>query len=793
MKFTYLVALAGLFYTTFSWAIDPFVVKDIRVEGIQRTEAGTVFSYLPIKVGDTLDEAKATEAIKALYATGFFKDVRIKSEAGILIVEVDERPAIAQISINGAKEFEKDKLQEGLKQAGISESRIFSRSLLERAELELKRQYITRGKYAVKITTTTTPLERNRVAINFDIYEGRTARIKKINFVGNEQFKDNELRGQLVLRKPDILSWFTKNDQYSKQKLAADLETLRSFYLDRGYLEFNIESTQVSITPDMKDIYITINLTEGPQYTVSDIKVAGDLLIPEEDIRKLILLKSDKVFSRQKLTESTKLITDRFGDDGYAFANINASPELDHENRKVAFTFFIDPGRRVYVRRINISGNDRTRDEVIRREFRQMEGAWHSTKHINTSKQRVDRLGYFNSVNVETPAVPNKTDQVDINVKVEERPTGAIMFGAGYSDRQGIILNASVSQNNIFGTGNFFSLDANRGAINETYAISFTNPYSTVNGLSVGFDAYKRVLDTRKLASFGEFKTDTIGAGIRVGVPIAENDIVSLGLAAENTTIGVFENSPQRYINFRNDFGKSTNNFPFTISWARDRRDSAIWPTSGTTHRLFAEVSVPGGDLNYYKASYHQKWYFPLTDFFTLHINTEIGYGDGYSGKDLPFFKNFFAGGNNSVRGYDLNSLGPRDDTIFPSNTSSITRRLLAVGASKRVVGNVELMFPVPFLKDDRSFRLSVFADGGTAFNRFTTTTQKDEFGRDVIDANGNTVKIEGVGDLMRYSAGIALTWISPMGPLKVSIAEPLNEKESDNLQRFQFMFGQQF
>ncbi|SFD99250.1 outer membrane protein assembly factor BamA [Nitrosomonas sp. Nm166] len=764
MKFKHAVAFASFFYAISSWAVEPFVVKDIRVEGIQRTEAGTVFSYLPVKVGDTLDEEKATEAIKVLYATGFFKDVRLKSENDILVVEVDERPAIAEISINGAKEFEKSKLIEGLKQAGISESRIFSRSLLERAEQELKRQYISRGKYAVKITTTTTPLERNRVAINFDINEGRTARIKKINFVGNEKFKDSELRSELVLRKPDLLTWFTKNDQYSKQKLAADLETLRSFYLDRGYLEFNIESTQVSITPDMRDIYITINLTEGAQYTVSDIKVAGDTIIPEEEIRKLILLKSGEVFARQKLTESIKLITDRLGDDGYAFANINASPEIDHENRKAAFTFFIDPNRRVYIRRINITGNDRTRDEVIRREFRQMEGAWHSTKHINNSKQRVDRLGFFNSVNVETPAVPNKTDQVDIDVKVEERPTGAIMFGAGYSDRQGLILNGSVSQNNIFGTGNFFSLDVNTGAINKTYAASFTNPYFTINGVSLGFDAYKRDLDTRPLSRVGTFKTETLGAGFRLGIPIAENDIVSLGLAAENTVISVFENSPKRNIDFVNEFGRSTNNFPLTLSWARDRRDSAIWPTSGTTHRLFGEVSVPGGDLDYYKISYHQRWYYPITDFFTLMLNGEVGYGDSYAGRPLPFFKNFFAGGNNSVRGYDLNSLGPRDS--LNNNTS----RLFAVGASKRVVGNIELMFPVPFMKEDRSLRLSTFLDGGTTFNNF--------------------------GDLnnfMRYSAGVALTWVSPMGPLKVSVAEPLNDIPTDNLQRFQFMFGQQF
>jgi outer membrane protein insertion porin family len=464
------------------------------------------------------------------------------------------------------------------------------------------------------------------------------------------------------------------------------------------------------------------------------------------------------------------LITDRLGDDGYAFANINANPEIDQENRQAGFTFFIDPGRRVYVRRIDIEGNDRTRDEVIRREFRQMEGAWHSTKNINLSRQRVDRLFFFNSVNVETPAVPDKTDQIDIKVKVEERPTGSIMFGAGYSDRQGLILNGSVSQNNIFGTGNFFSLDVNTGAINKTYAASFTNPYFTVNGISLGVDAYKRDLNTRALSRVGTFKTETVGAGLRVGIPIAENDIVSFGLAAENTKLTIFDDSPKRYTDFVNEFGTSTNNFPLTVSWARDRRDSAIWTTSGTTHRLFGEVSVPGGDLNYYKVSYHQKWFFPVTDNITLMLNGEAGYGDGYTGRSLPFFKNFFAGGNNSVRGYDLNSLGPRDQFTSSTNNAGLNSRLFAIGSSKRVVGNIELLFPLPFLKDDRSLRLSTFLDGGTTFNNF--------------------------GDLnnfMRYSAGIALTWVSPMGPLKVSLAEPLNDIPSDNLQRFQFMFGQQF
>jgi outer membrane protein insertion porin family len=774
MIFKPFVALV-IFLCAFSVSADEsFVVVDIRVEGIQRTEAGTVFSYLPVKVGDTLDEAKATAAVKALYATGFFKDVKLKVERGVLIVQVEERPAIAQINITGSKAFEKDKLKEGLKQAGLSESRIFSRSMLDRAEQELKRQYISTGKYAVQITTTTTPLERNRVAINFDIKEGRTARIRQISFVGNETFDDKTLRGLFVLTTPGLMTWFTKNDQYSKQKLSADLETVRSYYLDRGYLEFSIESTQVSITPDMQDIYITVNFSEGKQYTVSDIKLAGELLVPEEELRKLILLQSGDVFARGKLTESIKLITDRLGDEGYAFANVNAAPDLDPESQQAGFTFFVDPGRRVYIRRINISGNDRTKDEVIRREFRQMEGAWHSTSKINLSRQRVDRLFYFNSVDVETPPVPDAPDQVDVNVRVTERPTGAVMFGAGFSDREGLILNGSVSQDNIFGTGNHFSMQVNTGRINRVLSASFTNPYFTVNGVSLGFDVFRRNLNTSRLSRVNAFRTTTTGAIMRFGIPIAENDIVSFSAGAEQTSIDTFADSLPRTVRFVEQFGSTTNNLPVTVSWARDRRDSAIYTTSGTTHRLFAEASVPGADLNYYKASYNQRTYIPLPQMFTLFLNTEFGIADGYSGKPLPFFKNFFAGGNNSIRGYDLNSLGPREG--IPNSD-----RTFALGASKRVVANLELLFPMPFMKDDRSVRLGAFVDAGTVFDSF----------KEKQNADGSIR--QGFSDLMRYSAGISVTWISPMGPLKVSLAKPLNEKPEDNIQTFQFLFGQQF
>ena len=760
MKIRFLVALVSALCASVSWAREPFEVKDIRVEGIQRTEAGTVFSYLPVKVGDVLDDEKAAAAIKALYATGFFKDVRLESENGVLIVVVEERPAIAQINIVGAKEFEKDKLKEGLKQAGLAESRIFDRSTLEKAEQELKQQYMARGKYAVKITTTTTPLERNRVSVTFHVDEGKSAKIRKINIVGNKAFKEKDLLDAFSLRTPGLLTWLTKEDQYSKQKLSGDLESLRSYYLNRGYLEFSIESTQVSITPDMQDIYITVNIVEGPKYDVSEIKLAGELLVPEEELRKLIKLSPGDTFSREKLTESIKLITDRLGDDGYAFANVNASPQLDKEKQQVGFTFFIDPGRRVYVRRINITGNSRTRDEVIRREMRQFEGSWYSTTKINRSKTRIDRLNFFTAVNVETPAVPGTTDQIDVNVEVKEKPTGAVMFGAGYSNMEGLILSGSVAQDNIFGTGKFVNLMINTGSVNKTYSLSYTDPYFTKDGVTAGFDIYKRVLNTRTLSSVNNFNTDTLGAGLRFGIPLNENDSILGGLGAEQTEIVLGPDSPQRNIDFVNEFGPNTINIPATTSWRRDGRDSAIWTTSGTTQRAFTEVGLPGGDLTYYKLSYDLRWYYPVTEVFTLMLNGEFGYGDGYSGKELPFFKNFFAGGNTSVRGYNISSLGPRD-----ANNRTL-------GGNKRVVGNIEVLFPMPGMRNDRTVRLSAFLDGGTVWG-----------------PGGVRPEQEG----LRYSAGVAVTWISPMGPLKISVAQPLNSQPGDDIQRFQFQFGQQF
>ena len=737
------------------------IVKDIRVEGIQRTEAGTVFSYLPIKVGDFLTKKKATDAIKALYSTGFFKDVRLESENGVLLVIVQERPAIAEITIVGISEFEPDKLKEGLRHSGLAISRIFDRSLLERAEQTLKQQYISKGRYAVTVTTTITPLERNRVGLNFSIDEGEVAKIRKINIVGNKSFRERQLTGLFSLRIPGLLTWITSDDQYSKQKLSADLESLRSYYLDRGYLEFSIESTQVTVTPDMQNIYITVNIKEGPQFKISELKLAGDMKeVPEEELRKLLKLSPGDIFSRKKLTESIKLITDRLGDDGYGFANVNASPEQDKEKQEVAFTFFIDPGRRVYVRRITISGNNRTRDEVIRREVRQFEGSWYSTSKINRSRVRIDILKYFASVTVDTPAVANTTDKVDVNIAVKEKPTGNVMFGLGFSQQEGIILSGNVSQANIFGTGKHLALKANTGAVRKLFSLSFTDPYFTVDGITAGFDLYMRSLNTNNLNAVSNIKSETKGAAFRFGLPISELQSVYVGLGAEVTDIQNSTLSPTRNKNFVRDFGNPTSNFPLTLRWQRNSLNSGIWPTSGSMHRIFGEASVPIGDLKYYKANYSTKHYFPLSKNFTLQMSGRLGYGNGYDGRALPFFKNFFAGGNRSVRGFRISSLGPRDDG----------RR--ALGGNKLVAGTVAILFPMPGMTNDRTIRLGTFLDAGTVYG-----------------PNGNQPKSEG----MRYSAGLSVAWVSPMGPLKVSIAKPLNKKEGDRMQPFQFSFGQQF
>lgn len=757
--------LISSLYAVSALAVETFTVKDIRIEGIQRTEAGTVFTYLPIKVGETVNDEKISAAVKALYATGFFRDVRLESDNGVLVVSLEERPAIAQVDINGAKEFSKEQLKDGLKSAGLSESKVFDKSLLDRAEQELKRQYFSRGKYAVSITTTVTPLERNRVAISFDIVEGEVATIRQINLVGAEAFKEKELLGQLALSTTGWMSWYSKNDQYSKQKLSADLETLRSWYMNRGYLEFAIESTQVSISPDKQGIYITVNINEGKRYIISDIKLAGEMLVPEEELRALVKVAPGDAFSREKLTESSKAMSDRLGNDGYAFANVNAAPEVNKEKAEVAFTFYVDPGRKVYVRNINVTGNTKTRDEVIRREMRQIEGGWYAADKIHRSRERLQRLGYFSDVNVETPAVPGTTDQVDINYNVTEKPTGSIMAGAGFSSSEGLVLNASFAQQNVFGSGNHFAVQVNSGSVNKVYSLSYTNPYWTDNGISRGFDLYNRTVDTNNLSAVTNYKTQTKGAGMRFGVPLNEKDTVNFGLAAEQIENTVDENSSQRVIDFVNEYGATVETVRTDLGWARDTRDNLMYPMSGSLQRLYGEVGLPGLDLEYYKISYQQQWYRTFGKYFTLLLNGEIGYADSYNDKVLPYFKNFYAGGIGSVRGYETSSLGPRDKNDY------------ALGGDTRLVLNAEVLFPFPGLPNDKSVRLGAFVDSGMVFGEGDVQGRYKDFD---------------FGE-MRYSAGMSISWFSPIGPLKFSLAQPINKKEGDKTETFQFQMGTTF
>lgn len=766
IKLNHILPLIIGAYVSSAWAIEPFVVQDIRVEGIQRTEPGTIFNYLPVKVGETMDDEKATQAIKSLYATGFFKDVRIEEDNGILVVLVQERSAIASISFDGNKSFPSDKMLEGLKQIGLSEGLIFDRSMLDRAEQEIKRQYLAQGKYAATVKTIASPLERNRVAIRFDIEEGAVTKIRSINVVGNRDFEDDVLLDQFKLTTPNWLSWWNKDDQYSKQKLTADLESLRSFYMNQGYLEFNVDSTQVSITPDKRDIYITVNITEGAKYKVSEIKMAGEMLLPEAEALSLISVQAGEFFNRQKVTESSKAISDRLGNDGYAFANVNAVPAVDKSNHTVGFTFFIDPGRRVYVRRINLTGNTRTRDEVLRREMRQLESAWYGADKITRSKQRLERLQFFEDVNIETPAVSGTTDQVDLNINVTEKSTGSIQFGAGLSSSEGVIFGVTVNQNNFLGTGNRVSAQVNTGDINTTYSLSYTDPYFTPDGISRGFDVYRRDVDTTSL-DIASYKSSSYGLGVRFGMPLNERDSVSAGLTFDNTEVELDENSPlrfQRYCGSANNNGCSNNSLLLNLGWAHDTRDNVLFPNSGVLQKITSEIGLPGLDLEYYKLEYKHSWFRPLSKNVTLMLNGEIGYADSYGDRDFPFFKNFYVGGVNSVRGYETSAIGPRE-------TDPQSGEDFAVGGTKRILGNAEIYFPIPGMKDSKQLRLSTFLDAGSVYG--------DE----------ESISL----DELRYSTGLGISWYSPFGPIKLVFAKALNEQDGDKTQVLQFQLGTQF
>lgn len=748
-----------------------FTISDIRVEGISRTEPGTVFSHLPFRAGDEYTAEKGTRAIHALYASGLFRDVTLTQDGDVLVVHIVERPAVATIETSGIKAFDKDAVEKSLRDVGMAEGRIFDQAVLERADQELRRQYLARGYYGVSVKTTVTPLERNRVRITISVDEGRASSISAIRFVGNKTFDNDELADLMQLGVPNWFSWYTKRDLYSREKLAADLESIRSFYMNQGYLDFKIDSVQVSIAPNKSDVYVTINMTEGEKYTVNDVRLTGDLLGLDSELQALITLEKGEMYNAEKVKNVSSAITDKLATLGYAFATANASPISDAQGRTVDIVYTVDPGRRAYVRRVNITGNNRTRDEVIRREVRQYEAAWFNSDLVKLSRDRIDRLGYFESVTAEPKPVPGTRDQVDLEVNVKERPTGSISLGAGYSTSEGIILSAGFAQNNVFGTGNSVSVDVNTSKSQRTIALSVVQPYITPEGISRSWDVYDRSVDLKEL-EVADVKYDTRGFGVSWGIPFTELDRVFLGGRFEMTDVKSNANSPWRYQNYEDKYGDNPMTVALTLGWSRDSRDNSLAPTRGVYQRLNGEFALPGFDIQYYKATYQYQQFIPLSRTWTLAFNGEVGWGDVYGKTDeFPFFKNFYAGGIGSVRGYNSGSLGPKEYDPYDGDSDNL-------GGDRMLTGSIEILAPLP--GGDRTLRVFGFLDAGYVW------------GYEGVGVRQYRRQSMSLSDL-RYSTGIGVAWISPLGPLKFSIAAPLNDKDGDDIQRFQFQIGTGF
>ena len=754
-----MVALTALAWATFSgWAAESFSVGDIRVEGLQRVESGTVFASLPFRVGDTYTDEKGAAAIRALFALGLFKDVRLETQGEVLVVIVEERPTVSGLEFVGLKEFDKDVLAKALKEIGLSDGRPYDKALADKAEQELKRQYINRSLYGSEVVTTVSPLDRNRVKLTFTVTEGGPAKIKHILITGNQAFSESTLRDQFNLDTGGWMSWYTKADRYSRTKLNADLESLRSYYLARGYLEFRIDSTQVAISPDKQEISVTINITEGERFVVSDIQLEGNYLGKEDEFKSLVKMKVGQPYNSETVAETTKAFTDYFGRFGYAFARVEPRPVIDRLNNRVSFVLQAEPSRRAYVRRILVAGNNRTRDEVIRRQFRQLESAWYDGDKIKLSRDRVDRLGYFTEVNIDTQEVAGTADQVDLTMTVAEKPTGSLTLGAGFSSAEKVTLSFGIQQDNAFGSGNYLGINVNTSRYNQTFVVSTTDPFYTPEGISRTFDVYQRT--TRPyLIDLNSYSLVSKGLGVRFGVPITEKDTVFLGMNVEQTAINPGTYLPNAYIDFAQKFGYTSTALPFSMGWARDGRDSALVPTSGVLQRVNADTSLIG-DVRYVRSNYQFQQYFPLTKKYTLAINTDVGWGQGLSGRAYPIFKNYYVGGLGSVRGFQQATLGPSDPV-----TGSY------LGGSKKLVFNAELNSPFPGAGNDKTLRLYFFTDVGSAFGEHEPIAAKE----------------------LRASAGVGLSWISPMGPLRFSYGVPIRKQSTDKIQNLQFQIGTSF
>ncbi len=744
-------------------AFESFVIKNIRINGLQRIEIGTVFSYLPVKSGDTLNDNKANEIIQKLYATGFFKDVRLEEKNDTLIVDVIERPIIAELAITGDHAFDHDKLVKGLNDNGLMNGRIFDQGVLDQAVLSLKSEYYNRGLYSVQVDYQVIPLSRNRVAVNIAINEGIPAKITSIQFVGNNSFSSSKLANLMFLTTGNWLSWWYKDNQYSNDKLSGDVENIKAFYLNQGYINFKVSSIQVQLSSNKKSVYITVNISEGSRYHLKNIKLGGATKsTPIAELEELITLKPGQIISQEQLNKNIESIRNKLGEYGYAFATINPVPSINDATKTVSYMMFIDAGNKVYIRKINILGNDKTRDVVIRRELRQTEDSLYNANKIKRSKDRLNLSGFFKTSDITTVAVPEATNQADMNVKVEENNTGSINFSAGYAQAQGVLLGAGLTQSNLFGSGKSGSLNVSTSALSKSAGLSFTDPYFRPNGTSLGYDVYYNNY-TPNAVGISPYSTQTVGAKIRTSIPVSEFDRINFAVGVENVQISLTGNNvPLRFVQFTGQYGQMVDDIPFSVAWVRNTTDSMLWPTRGAIFNETADMTLPVIGPRYYRFTSQNSWFFPLSKNLTWKTNGQFGFINSYSSSNVvPFYQNYTAGGINSVRGYYLNTLGPLD-----TDGSSL-------GGTREVILSNDILLPVPFIKDDHTVRMSAFFDMGTLWggDSFNLTPQQE----------------------FRASYGLSFTWISPFAPLKFSYALPLFNQPNDNLEPFQFMFGAAF
>ena len=788
MNFSRLLCSVALLLNTSLALAQGFKISDIRINGLQRVSAGSVFGALPLNVGDEADDRRLVDSTRALFKTGFFQDIQLSREGDVLIINVVERPSVASIEFEGNKAISTDDLMKGMKQSGLAEGEIFQRATLEGVRNELQRQYVAQGRYSASVDTEVVPQPRNRVGVKIKINEGEVASIQHINVVGNTAFPDEALIDQFTLKTSNWLSFFKNDDKYAREKLSGDLERLRSYYLDRGYINMDIASTQVSMTPDKKHVYITVNIQEGQKYRVRSVKLSGELKVPEDQVNSLLLVQKGQVFSRKLMTTTSELITRRLGNEGYTFANVNGVPQVHEEDHTVDVTFAVDPGKRAYVNRINFRGNTKTDDKVLRREMRHMEGGWASTYLIDQSKVRLDRLGFFKEVNVETPAVAGVDDQLDVNYAVEEQASGSITASVGFAQSSGLILGGSISQSNFLGTGNYASLGLTRSSYQSKYNIGFTDPYFTADGVSLGYNAFYSKTDYNDYYDDGVsyYAINSFGLGTTLGYPINETSRLSFGLTAQHDSIEPGTYSADEIYDFVDREGKEFTNFKANLGWSESTLNKGVLATRGHSQNLNVMVTVPGSDLSFYKIDYSGQTFLPITNSTSLRFHTKLGYGGGYGSTDsLPFYETYTAGGEGSVRGFESGTLGPRNTPATGAYSSAgqayyTDRDTEALGGNILITGGAEYLFPVPFIKDNKSVRTSVFWDVGTVYSDkcYLSTTQ----GCGSVDLSQ-----------MASSVGVGVTWYSPLGPLSVNLAYPIRTPENADKQVFQFSMGQTF